>query len=601
VTTTADVVDVGDGALSLREAVTQADASDGVADTIQLQAGATYQLTRCTAEPDPNNVAGDLDSIATARVTIQGSGTTTIEQTCDGERLFDTFGSPITLRGLILTGGDHDDGAVVRFSGDLELDGVAIQANQGQRLVYGTVAPSYDVEVVDSRFEAAPGNRVGLSAGANAVTISGSVFRELESTAVSSSEVGGQVFVSDSTFTDNATGGTPAAGGAISAEGPIHVSGSSFLRNHGTNGSAIRGRDFLIDVDTSTFTDNEVTGFIGAAIYSIDLNGDPGDNDVDLSHVTMWDNTKSGNGNPANVDAAGQLTSFASIVGQPTQADSCVVGSGTSTGHSFDSGDSCGFDDEPSDVDGITDLGLTLQPGDGPHERVLVPGFLSPAVDRIPNGDCTGTILDQLGELRPSDGDFDGEAACDVGAVERPLLPVFTDVSAAHPFFEEIGWMGWQGISTGSLPGPVYKPSDPVSRQAMSAFLYRLANASFVGGAPTFSDVGPSNPFFDEIEWMNSEGITTGFGGGLFKPLAAVSRQAMAAFMHRMAGEPLGPFPDPGFSDVSGSHPFSLPIGWMAHTGISEGYDGGTFKPSVAVSRQAMAAFMQRFAQQLPD
>jgi hypothetical protein len=130
----------------------------------------------------------------------------------------------------------------------------------------------------------------------------------------------------------------------------------------------------------------------------------------------------------------------------------------------------------------------------------------------------------------------------------------------------------------------------------MSAFMYRLADAAFVGGTPTFSDVGPSNPFFTEIEWMNAEGITTGFPGGLFKPAAPVTRQAMSAFMHRYAGGPAGPFPDPGFPDVSAGHPFFLEISWMAAAGISEGFDDGTFRPGANVSRQAMSAFMFRFA-----
>jgi hypothetical protein len=34
---------------------------------------------------------------------------------------------------------------------------------------------------------------------------------------------------------------------------------------------------------------------------------------------------------------------------------------------------------------------------------------------------------------------------------------------------------------------------------------------------------------------MNAEGITTGFGGGLFKPSAAVTRQSMSAFLQRLA------------------------------------------------------------------
>jgi len=54
----------------------------------------------------------------------------------------------------------------------------------------------------------------------------------------------------------------------------------------------------------------------------------------------------------------------------------------------------------------------------------------------------------------------------------------FIDVPAGAPFFSEIQWMGQTGLSKGSpnpVPSnlPVYKPTDPVTRQAMAAFLYR--------------------------------------------------------------------------------------------------------------------------------
>jgi hypothetical protein len=56
-----------------------------------------------------------------------------------------------------------------------------------------------------------------------------------------------------------------------------------------------------------------------------------------------------------------------------------------------------------------------------------------------------------------------------------PSSPSFTDVSAGHPFFKEIEWMADTEISTGYLPGPTYRPGTAVSRQAMSAFMHRLA------------------------------------------------------------------------------------------------------------------------------
>lgn len=55
------------------------------------------------------------------------------------------------------------------------------------------------------------------------------------------------------------------------------------------------------------------------------------------------------------------------------------------------------------------------------------------------------------------------------------------------------------------------------------------------------------------------------------------------------------------FSDVGSGHRFHDDIGWMADTGISDGYADGTFRPGSAVTRQAMAAFMRRIAGADPD
>jgi hypothetical protein len=49
----------------------------------------------------------------------------------------------------------------------------------------------------------------------------------------------------------------------------------------------------------------------------------------------------------------------------------------------------------------------------------------------------------------------------------------------------------------------------------------------------SFSDVPESHPFHEDIEWMNATGISEGYEDGTFRPGAAVTRQAMSAFMHR--------------------------------------------------------------------
>jgi streptogramin lyase len=177
--------------------------------------------------------------------------------------------------------------------------------------------------------------------------------------------------------------------------------------------------------------------------------------------------------------------------------------------------------------------------------------------------------------------------------------PRFSDVPTSNPFLFDICWMDGQAISTG-FPGNQYRPSEPVTRQAMAAFMYRLAGEPpFIPPPDTasFSDVPIGSTFYAEVEWLVSEGITTGFPGGTYRPGEPVTRQAMSAFMYRLAGSPSFTDPvTPTFSDVPIGSTFFHQIEWMADQGITTGFPGGTFRPGEAVTRQAMSAFLHRLA-----
>lgn len=107
-------------------------------------------------------------------------------------------------------------------------------------------------------------------------------------------------------------------------------------------------------------------------------------------------------------------------------------------------------------------------------------------------------------------------------------------------------------------------------------------------------DVAASSPFCDEVGWTVRNGVLGGYPDGTFRPAAAVSRQAMAAMLHRYAGSPPAAGA-PGFSDVPSDHRFTDPIAWLVQEGIAQGYDDGTFRPTDPVSRQAMASFLHRY------
>jgi alkaline phosphatase D len=170
----------------------------------------------------------------------------------------------------------------------------------------------------------------------------------------------------------------------------------------------------------------------------------------------------------------------------------------------------------------------------------------------------------------------------------------FVDVPPSHPFHAEITWVAERGIAVGYADG-TYRPLAPVTRQAMAAFLHRL-EGSPEGPFPDpgFHDLAPTHPFRQQVAWLVAEGIASGFSDRTFRPSAAISRQAMAAFLHRLNGEPAGPFPDPRLVDVGAAHAFRTAIHWMFRSDISRGFPDGSFRPLAPVSRQAMAAFLVR-------
>ena len=170
-------------------------------------------------------------------------------------------------------------------------------------------------------------------------------------------------------------------------------------------------------------------------------------------------------------------------------------------------------------------------------------------------------------------------------------------------FAEAIDWFIAEGLTTDDAAG--FRPTAPVTRQAMAAFLHRYAEGSAAPAECTtapFTDVPVSHPFCAEITWLVEQGITTGYGDGTFRPAAPVSRQAMGVFLERFAGAPMTESQEceasSGFSDVPNDSPFCQSIRWVtAETGVSGGYGDGTFRPTAPISRQAMASFLMSFSE----
>ncbi|MBG0738000.1 S-layer homology domain-containing protein [Paeniglutamicibacter antarcticus] len=125
--------------------------------------------------------------------------------------------------------------------------------------------------------------------------------------------------------------------------------------------------------------------------------------------------------------------------------------------------------------------------------------------------------------------------------------------------------------------------------------------APSVDKAIVFSDVPEGMMYHREMSWLANENISTGWPDGTFRPLQAINRDAMAAFLYRLAGEPTyAPPAKSPFKDLSTTQQFYKEMTWLHKEGISTGWtepDGSrTYRALQPINRDAMAAFLYRYA-----
>lgn len=175
----------------------------------------------------------------------------------------------------------------------------------------------------------------------------------------------------------------------------------------------------------------------------------------------------------------------------------------------------------------------------------------------------------------------------------------FIDVPDNLTFAHEINTLADLGVIRG-WPDRTFRPQISVWRDAVIAYMYRIAGepAYTPPRRSPFLDVDQSQPFYKEICWAHSTGLTTGWkvrGGWEFRPYQPILRDAMAAFLFRASGESLSGVNFGSFTDVNSSLIFEKEIKWMGSTGISRGWDDGTYRPFNQTTRAELAAFLYRY------
>jgi hypothetical protein len=101
----------------------------------------------------------------------------------------------------------------------------------------------------------------------------------------------------------------------------------------------------------------------------------------------------------------------------------------------------------------------------------------------------------------------------------------------------------------------------------------------------SFSDVLPTDYFYQGVTYLYCHGAISGYADGTFRPYNDVTRGQMVKIITLAFGVPLFTPTSPTFTDVPTSHPFYVYVETAAHAGIVSGYADGTFRPQNNVTR----------------
>jgi len=180
----------------------------------------------------------------------------------------------------------------------------------------------------------------------------------------------------------------------------------------------------------------------------------------------------------------------------------------------------------------------------------------------------------------------------------------FADVNEDHWFYDDIVYVFENGLMNG-LSETRFGHETSITRGMLVTILGRWFGVD-EDEYPScvFADVDDSAYYAPFIEWARQNDIVKGVSDDNFVPNRAVSRQEIAAILHRYAGFAEYKLPNSrpyeNFVDESAIASYaSAPVRALYSAGVINGKPGGRFDPRGAATRAEAAAMIHRFFEAL--
>ena len=109
-----------------------------------------------------------------------------------------------------------------------------------------------------------------------------------------------------------------------------------------------------------------------------------------------------------------------------------------------------------------------------------------------------------------------------------------------------------------------------------------------------FTDITLGSWYYDGVNNALANGWFSGVSSTAFAPDSSMTRAMLVTVLYRMSGSPAVSGTS-AFVDVSSGAWYAQAVAWAAENQLVAGYEDGTFRPDLAITRQQMAAILYRY------
>ena len=120
-----------------------------------------------------------------------------------------------------------------------------------------------------------------------------------------------------------------------------------------------------------------------------------------------------------------------------------------------------------------------------------------------------------------------------IGSDNERNMP-FDDISQRDSYYNAVSYLYKNNVMNG-VSKTQFAPNATLTRAMVVTILYRVDGAYPVYGADYFQDVPSGKWYTEAIEWAASNKIVQGIGNGKFNPNGEITREQLAAILHRYA------------------------------------------------------------------